>query len=255
MKTVGRTITLLFLVGGMLSSCNGFRSTATLSPTELMETAISTASTALAETQQAVRTATPPVPLLPTVAAPVVATQGTYPTPLPSSTSIVFTDPSIPLSERIIFYRAVAPGQNPIPEGTVLAGQLFAPTHTDETYTADIASDLTTALEFILHDRDGIWEISDIEVTVRNAHADVVLQGEYHVAGGGQLWAASWQILMTIFANPSVQTATVTFNGIIIGNLGISRSEDAKPDNYIYPRAEIETYMRENTYEPPVPSQ
>jgi hypothetical protein len=164
----------------------------------------------------------------------------------------VFTDPSIPQLERIVYYRDVASQENPLPEGTVLAAHLLAPTYSDKTYTANTVADLRTALEIILHDRNGIWVSSDVEVTVRsNAHADVVLQGEYHVAGGGQLWAASWQILMTVFANPSVQTATVTFNGITIGNLGISRSEDAKPDDYVYTRAEIEMFMNENAYVSP----
>jgi hypothetical protein len=215
-----------------------------------MQTAISTVSTAFAETQRAIPTAIPSLLPIPTVSF-LTSTPFPVPTPLPSSTPLVFTDPSIPLSERIVYYRGVAPGENPIPKGAVQAAHLLAPTYSDETYTADTAADLRTALEIILHDRNGIWVSSDIEVTVRNAHADVVLQGEYHVAGGGQLWAASWQILMTLFANPSVQTATVTLNGGTIGNLGISRSENAKPDDYVYTRAEIEMFMNENAYVSP----
>jgi hypothetical protein len=215
-----------------------------------MQTTMSTVSTAFAETQRAIPTVIPSLLPPPTVSF-LTSTPFPVPTLLPSSTPLVFTDPSIPLSERLIYYRGVAPGENPIPDGTVLAAYLFAPTYTNETYTADTAADLRTALEFILGDRNGIWVSSDIDVAVRNAHADVVLQGEYHVAGGGELWAASWQILMTVFANPSVQTATVTFNGRTISNLGISRSEDAKPDDYVYTRAEIEVFMNENAYVSP----
>jgi hypothetical protein len=36
-----------------------------------------------------------------------------------------------------------------------------------------------------------------------------------------------------------VQTATISLNGDTIGNLGISRSEEGKPADYVYTRAEI----------------
>jgi hypothetical protein len=57
-----------------------------------------------------------------------------------------------------------------------------------------------------------------VEVTFGNGHADVVIQGEYFAMSDAQPCAASLQILMTVFANPSVQTASVTLNGAPIGN-------------------------------------
>jgi hypothetical protein len=79
----------------------------------------------------------------------------------------------------------------------------------------------------------------------------VVLQGEYFGVGDVTLIAASMQILMTVFANVSVQTATVTLNGDTIGNLGVSNSMNAKPADYVFTRSEIETFINEHTYMSP----
>jgi hypothetical protein len=203
------------------------------SAAEMMETAISTVSTAFAETQMAIPPTNTPRPV-PTVSflTTTPLPPPTFPTPtlLSSPTPLVFTDPSVPLSERIVFYYFVTPAENPIPEGTVRAGSLLAPTYSDETYTSDTSADLRTALEIVLHDGRNWWRGSDLEivdVTFRNGHTDVVLQGEYFARGGGPLWAASWQLLRTVFANPSVKTATISINGGAIGNLGISNSRDA----------------------------
>lgn len=166
----------------------------------------------------------------------------------------MFTDPSIPLSERIVYYYFVKPEENPIPEGTVLAVLLLAPTYADKTYGPDTATDLRTALEAVLYDGRNIWLSSDLEIvniTFRNSHADVVLQGEYFGIGGAVLEAASRQILLTVFANPSVQSAAVSLNGGTIWNLGVSHESSAKPDGYVYTRAEIETFMNEHAYMSP----
>ena len=76
----------------------------------------------------------------------------------------------------------------------------------------------------------------------------MVLQGEYFGESEELLNAASVQILLTVFANPSVQSAAVTLNGDTIGNLGISGSTNAKPADYVYTRAEMETYLKEHAY-------
>jgi hypothetical protein len=62
------------------------------------------------------------------------------------------------------------------------------------------------------------------------------------------LGAASRQIALTVFANPTVQTAAVTLNGDTIGNLGVSSSANAKPAGYVYTRAEMEAYINEQGY-------
>jgi hypothetical protein len=158
------------------------------------------------------------------------------------------------MSERIVYYYFVTTAENPIPEGTVLAVHLLAPTYSDETYTSDTAANLRTALGIVLHDGRNIWlsnKLEILDITFRNGHADVVLQGEYFGMGGAVLEAASRQILLTVFANPSVQTATVSLNGGTIWNLGVSREENAKPDDYVYTRSEIETFISEHAYVSP----
>ncbi len=56
------------------------------------------------------------------------------------------------------------------------------------------------------------------------------------------LIASRMQILLTVFADASVQTATVTLNGVCIGNLGISHDSEIRPADYAYTRAEIEAF-------------
>jgi hypothetical protein len=248
MNMFGRTIIALFLAAVMLASCNGFRSTPTMSPADIMETAIATVSTAFAETQRAIPTNTPIS--LPTFSLP-TTTPTSVPTSRPLPTPLVFTDPSIPLSERIVYYYFVQGAFHFVPEGSVLTPILLFPAASDETYTSNTAADLRTALEIVLHDSQNWWISSDLEivdVTFRNGHADMVLRGEYFGESDKVLSAASMQILLTVFANPSVQTAAVTLNGDTIGNLGVSSSTNAKPADYVYTRAEIETYLKEHAY-------
>jgi hypothetical protein len=214
----------------------------------MMESAISTASIALAETQNVIPTATP----FPTMTS--TSTPSSIPIMGLISTPQVFTDPSIPLSKRIVYYYFVKSEENPIPEGTVVAVLPLAPTYSDETYTSDTAADLRSALGIVLHDNRNIWISSDLEianVTFRNGHADVVLQGKYFGMGGAVLEAASRQILLTVFANPSVQTATISLNEDTIWNLGVSREDNAKPDDYVYTRVEIEAFIKEHAYVSP----
>lgn len=263
MNLSSRTVMALFRVAVMLASCNSFIATPTMSQEDIMQTAISTVSTAFAETQRAMPTvtATPMFFLLPTIAFTTLTPSPTRasPTPLPTIptfTPFVFSDPSIPLSERIVYYYLVNPAENPLPEGTVRAIHLFAPAYTDETFTSDTAADLRRALKIILHeDARRIWDSSEleiVEVTFRNGHANVIIEGQALAAGDAQPCAASLQILMTVFANPSVQTATIKLNRGPIGNLCFFGPPTPHQDDYLnddlYTRAEIEKYMKGNAY-------
>jgi hypothetical protein len=177
-------------------------------------------------------------------------------TPVVSSTPLLFSDPSIPLSDRIVYYYFVTPAENPIPAGSVAVSSIFilAPTFSDMPYSPDTSNDLRTALEAVLNDGRNGWISSKLEIvdiTFDNAHTNVALQGEYFGVGDVTLIAASMQILMTVFANPSVQTAAITLNGATIGNLGISNSMNAKPADYVFTRAEIETFISEHAYVSP----
>ena len=191
-----------------------------------------------------------PLPVIPTATSISLSTVSASPTPL------LFTDPSIPLSERIVYYYFVTPAENPIPGGgvTISSTYILAPTFSDTTYSPDTVDNLETALETVLNDGRNGWISSKLElvdITFDDVHANVVLQGEYFGVGDVTLIAAGTQILMTVFANPSVQTATVTLNGDTIGNLGISNSMNAKPADYVFTRAEIETFIKEHAYVSP----
>ena len=273
MNIFGKTLIPLFLAAIMLTSCNSGQSMPNLSETHMVETAIATVSTALAETQRAMPTAittntphllptisfnTTPIPL-PTVSFH-TRTPTSPPKPPPTSTPLAFTDPSIPLSKRIVYYYLVGNGENPIPEGSVRAAHLLAPTYADATYTSDTAADLRTALEIVQHNSRNSWgafgfvEAEIVDVTFRFGHAKVLLQGEYasaHPSAAPE--TPRMQILLTVFANPAVQTAAVSFNDDTIANVGVSDSRDAKPADYVFTRAEIETYLKEQTYVTPSP--
>ena len=155
------------------------------------------------------------------------------------------------MSERIVYFYFVTAAVSPHPEGSVVVSPdvyILAPTWSDNTYSPDTAANLRTALEVALIDGRNGWISSNVEivkVTFGDGRADVVLQGEYFGVGDVTLIAARMQILMTVFANTSVQTATVTLNGDTIGNLGVSNSINAKPANYVFTRAEIEASMNE----------
>ncbi len=161
------------------------------------------------------------------------------------------------MSERIVYYYFVPTAENPRPEGSVVImpdTYILAPTRSDNPYSTDTAADLKTALVAVLNDRRNGWESSNLEivdVTFGNGHTDVVLQGEYFGVGDITLIAARMQIIMTVFANTSVQTATVTLNRDTIGNIGVSNSMDARPADYVFTRSEIETFMNENAYGSP----
>lgn len=261
MNILGKTCIILFLAIAIVS-CNSFRSTPEMSQADIMDTAVSTVSTALAETERAIPTATRVPFFLPTIAFDTPTPSPTFasPTPLPTIptfTPLVFSDPSIPLSERIVYYHLVWAEQGPVPDGTIRAVHLFAPAYTDETFSADTAADLRRALEIILHeDSRRVWDSTGLEivdVTFRSGHTDVVIEGEYFAAGDAQPCAAGLQILMTVFANPSVQTANVTING---GSPGVCIFKDGDPPliptvNGVHTRAAIETYMEEHAYVSP----
>jgi hypothetical protein len=157
---------------------------------------------------------------------------------------------SFPVSERIVFFRFFdGPAHGHL--GAVRTPILLVSAGSDQAYTADTAADLGTALALVLLHEGNEWISSALEivaVTFREGHADMVLQGEYFGESDEVLTAARTQILLTVFANPAVQTAAVTLNGDTIGNLGVSNSTNAKPANYVYTRAEMETYLIEHYY-------
>lgn len=150
---------------------------------------------------------------------------------------------------EIIFYTFVEMPSAALPEGSVVILEdriVLAPAVKETTGGADPAGRLREALEAVIADERNGWTSPNLvigEVTFHEGHAEAALEGDIHATGDVLLIAARMQILMTIFAEPAVQTARVTIDGECIGNLGISQNSLAKPDGYIYPRSEIELFM------------
>ena len=182
---------------------------------------------------------------------------GAQPTPAIEQTILPASVNTSPISGRIVYYYFVATTENPRPKGSVVImadTYILAPTTTDLIYGPDTVANLRVALEAVLGDGRNGWTSSNLEiidVTFGDGHANLVLQGEYFGVGDITLIAAKMQILMSVFANASVHTATITLNGETIGNMGISNSINTKPADYVFTRAEVETFISEHSYIPP----
>ncbi len=128
---------------------------------------------------------------------------------------------------------------------------ILSPTQLGTRYSADATSNLHTALNAVINDARNAWISSSLDIsdiTINDGHAHVALQGDYFGTGDIVLIAARMQILLTIFADPSVQSASVTLNEKNIANLGISNSREARPDDYSYTRNEIENFMADHIF-------
>jgi hypothetical protein len=93
------------------------------------------------------------------------------------------------------------------------------------------------------------FEPEIVDITFRSGHAEVrFLQGEYSIGEPsssrdvyGRFLDSRMLSLLTVFANPAVQNAAIWLNDDTIGNL--ASSDSIKPANYVFRRAEIETYL------------
>lgn len=226
MKVLKKALIPLLAIITMLVSCNGFRLTPATGqdagPTDTEDPAV----------------------------VPVTALTDT-PSPLPPLTP---TAPSIQEAGQVISYYFVDAAAGVFPEGSVVIipdAYILAPAPSAWKRSPDTATNLRVALIAVLIDERNGWESKNleiVEIAFDDGHATVALQGEYFGVGDVTLIAARMQILLTLFAEPSVQTATVKLNDDTIGNLGVSNSSDAKPVDYVFTRAEIEDFMNENAY-------
>lgn len=178
------------------------------------------------------------------------------PSPTTANLHVPEASPAQP-SGSIVYYYFV-PVENEIPpEGSVVIMPdvlILGPAQSDLARSSDTATNIRSALQAMVDDPRNAWTSTDVgvtSVTVRDGVVNVVLEGEYFGAGDVVLIAARAQILLTVFAEASVQTAMITLNGKNIANLGISHTREAKPADYKVTRAEIETFMAENAYKMP----
>jgi len=169
-------------------------------------------------------------------------------TPEPSPVPIVY------------YYFVELEGKSP-PAGSVVILPdilILGPALSDIARSPDTATNIGSALHTMITDPRNEWTSTDVNITsitFRDGAAYGVLEGEYFGAGDIALIAARAQILMTVFAEASVQTATITLNGKNIANLGISHGSQVKPADFTYTRADIETFMAENAFWKPLAEQ
>jgi hypothetical protein len=194
----------------------------------------------------------------------VPATETARPTPTsqpatetapPTSTKPPATrTPAAQSSLPIVYYYFVAVESHTFPAGSVVILPdilVLGPTLSDKARSPDPATNIRSALQAMIHDPRNAWTSENLNIanlTFKEGAADVALQGEYFGAGDVVLIAARMQILLTVFAEASVQTAVITINEKNIANMGISHSSEARPARYAYTRSEIETFMAENAY-------
>ncbi len=170
------------------------------------------------------------------------------PSPQPAATL-----PAPPLLPIVYYYFVTTPAISPPPGSVVILPDvlILGPTHSEITRGSDTAANVSTALRLMIQDSRTPWTKNDVSITritFRDGKANVVLQGNIFGAGDVVFIAARMQILLTVFAEPSVQTAVITINGENVANLGISHSSQEKPADYTFTRAEIETFIAENAY-------
>ena len=174
--------------------------------------------------------------------------------PPPSPTPIQPTATTVPAVGQIVYYYFVDPKAVPYPDGSIIVMPemyILAPTLSDTAFDSNPAANLKSALEAALKDSRNGWmgdKLEIISLTFSEGHTDILLQGEYFGVGDVTLIAASQQILLTVFANANVHTATVTLNEDTVGNMGVSNSMNARSVDYVFTRAEIETYVSEHAY-------
>ena len=173
----------------------------------------------------------------------------------PTPASLPTTDtPAVLSPVPIVYYYFVEIEVKSPPAGSVVVFQdiyILGPTLSDMARSPDTVTNISSALQAMLNDPRNQWISTGVGITsisFTEGAANVVLEGEYFGVGDVTLIAARDQILLTVFAEDAVQTATITLNGKNIANMGVSHSSQAKPEDYTYTRAEIKAFMEENAY-------
>lgn len=159
--------------------------------------------------------------------------------------------PTPQVLKPVMYYCFVTEGTTP-PAGSVVIlpnSLVLAPVLSTVYQTTDAAINLKAGLQAALKDPRNVWNSTNVTVaslTVTHQKATVALQGDYFGVGDVVLIAARWQLLLTIFAEPSIQSALVTLNGVNIANLGVSHSSQAQPPNYEFTRKVVADFIQQN---------
>lgn len=159
--------------------------------------------------------------------------------------------PTTTALKPVMYYCFVTEGTPP-PAGSVAILPnilVLAPVLSTVYQTADVSVNLNAGLQAALKDPRNVWTSTNVTIaslSVANQKATVALQGDYFGAGDVVLIAARWQLLLTLFAEPSIQSALVTLNGVNIANLGVSHSSQAQPPTYEFTRQVVSDFIQQN---------
>jgi hypothetical protein len=159
--------------------------------------------------------------------------------------------PTAQVLKPVIYYCFVTEGATPPASSVVILPNILvlAPVLSTIYQSADSAANLKAGLQAALKDPRNVWTSTNVTVAsldVTHQKATVALQGDYFGVGDVVLIAARWQLLLTVFAEPSIQTAMVTLNGTNIANLGISHESQAKSANYEFTRQVVADFIQQN---------
>jgi len=150
--------------------------------------------------------------------------------------------------EPLVYYYFVDSPDTDLPAGSVVILPdilALAPAESDVSPASDPGIDLSSSLQAMIDDTRNQWTSENLEVTsisYDQGSVSVALDGEIEAAGDIVLVAFRMQVLLTVFANTSVDSAIVTLNGECIGNLGISHESEARPPSFAFTRADIESW-------------
>ena len=108
---------------------------------------------------------------------------------------------------------------------------------------ADPAENIRTALQLIIDTpEDRLWLTDGMtidEVSVQESAAVVRLSGHINVIGGLVGLGTEVQLAMTVFEQPGIETALITFNGLNIANLVVDHESQLQPEDFVYTRADL----------------
>ena len=107
----------------------------------------------------------------------------------------------------------------------------------------DPAENIRTALQLIIDSpEDRLWMTDGMtigEVSVDGSAAVVRLSGHINVIGGLVAFATQVQLAMTVFEEPGIETALITFNGQNIANLVVDHESQRRAEDFAYTRADL----------------
>lgn len=149
-------------------------------------------------------------------------------------------------SSSPVYYRFAAEGERPEPEAVVTIQEgilVLVPVELAVDITTEPSARIRAALEAVIGDPGNPWTGESLGVesaSIEDGHATVELQGSIMAPGDIVLVAARTQILLTVFAEPEVQTATITLNDECMANIGASHESELLPPDHVFTRADAE---------------